>query len=218
MASILDGLDSRRLGSTDWSLRTIFGPSEEPLPLEEVKAHLRVDFSDEDAMIAGYISAARELVEEETDRALVTQTLELGLGGFPNSDRIRIPRGQLQSIDSFKYTDSNGTDHTMVAGTDYIPNQYAEPAEVVLPFSQLWPTVVLNTASPVRVRFTCGYGTADDVPVRAKQAILMLVGDWYVNREDVVIGRTSTVAAKLPNGFDRLITNLRLRNYTPFGR
>jgi hypothetical protein len=30
--------------------------------------------------------------------------------------------------------------------------------------------------------------------------MLMLIGDWYVNREDVVIGRTSTVAAKLPNG------------------
>lgn len=215
MISIFAGMDYQRLGAAVWWSKTIFPPFEEPVTLEEAKAQLRVDFDDEDAMISGYISGARETVEEETGRALITQTLELGLGSFPTSDRIRLPGGTLQSVDSFKYTDSGETEYTLVAGTDYIVNQFIEPAEVVLPFSAIWPVSVLSTASPVRIRFTCGYGSAEDVPVRAKQAILMLVGDWYMNREDVVIGRTSTVATKLPNGFDRLITNLRLRNYTP---
>jgi hypothetical protein len=59
---------------------------------------LRVDFSDEDAMIAGYISAARELVEEETDRALVTQTWSWGSADSPIAIASGFP-GQLQSIE-----------------------------------------------------------------------------------------------------------------------
>lgn len=202
-----------------WYIRVVDPPVGEPLDLDAVKAHLRVDFSDEDAMILGYISAARELIENECSRALMTQTVELGLDDFPcYEDRIRLPRGQLQAIQSFTYTDVDSVTHTMVAGTNYRLNQYSEPAEVVLPFNAVWPSVMLDTAAPVIIRFTCGYVSADDVPVKVKQAMLMLIGDWYVNREDVVIGRTSTVAAKLPNGFDRLTTNLRLRNYTPYGR
>lgn len=201
-----------------WYIRVVDPSSGEPLELDEVKAHLRVDFSDEDTMIAGYISAARELIENECSRALMTQTVELGLDDFPRyEDRIRIPRGNLQSIESFTYRDTEDIEHSLSAGTDYRLNQYAEPAEVVLPWNSVWPSIMLDTAAPVVIRFTCGYGTAAEVPTQAKQAMLMLIGDWYVNREDVVIGRTSTVAAKLPNGVDRLLTNLRLRNYTPYG-
>jgi uncharacterized phiE125 gp8 family phage protein len=203
-----------------WYIRVVDPPEVEPLTLTELKSHLRVDFNDEDTMLSGYITAARELVESECSRALITQTIELGLDDFPIlDDRIRLPRGNLQQIINFTYTDSGQVDHAMTSGTDYILNQYAEPAEVVLPWNQIWPAVVLSTAAPVRIQFTCGYG--DDpgtVPVQAKQAMLMLIGDWYTNREDVVIGRTSTVAAKLPNGVDRLLTNLRLRNYTPYCR
>lgn len=200
-----------------WYIRVVTAPTEEPLTLAEVKSHLRVDFTDEDTLISGYITAARETVEEECSRALVTQTLELGLDDFPIcEDRIRIPRGQLQSIDSFTYVDVDAQTHTMVSGTDYKLNQYAEPAELVLPWNQIWPAVILDTAAPVKIQFTCGYGDASTVPTKAKQAMLMLIGDWYTNREDVVIGRTSTVAAKLPNGVDRLLTTLRLRHYTPF--
>lgn len=202
-----------------WYIRVIDRPTEEPLSLAEVKIHLRVDHTDEDEMLSGYISAARDLVENECSRALMAQTVELGLDDFPRyEDRIRIPRGQLQGIFSFLYTDVDGITHAMNAGTDYKLNQFSEPAEVVLPFNAVWPSVMLDTAAPVRIQFQCGYESAADVPKQAKQAMLMLIGDWYVNREDVVIGRTSTVAAKLPNGVDRLLTNLRLRNYTPYSR
>lgn len=218
-SSILWRLQSETPRPLSWYVRTVTAPATEPISLEAVKIHLRVDFSDEDDMISGYIAAAREVVETECDRALITQTLELGLDGFPRSeDRIRLPKGQLQEVLSFAYTDASQQDTPMTVGTNYLVNQYAEPAEVVLPFSQIWPPIILSTAAPVRIQFRCGYGTADQVPVKAKQAMLMLIGDWYSNREDVVIGRTSTVAAKLPNGVDRLLSNLRLRNYTPFSR
>lgn len=218
-SSILWRLRSASPRPLSWYVRLVTPPEGEPLELAAVKNQLRVDFDDEDDLIGGYISAARELIETECDRALLTQTWELGLDGFPYSeDRIRLPKGRLQEVLSLLYTDTSQQNTPMVAGTDYILNQYAEPAEVVLPFSRIWPPVVLSTAAPVRIQFNCGYGTTSDVPQPIKQAILMLIADWYVNREDVVIARTTAAAVQLPNAVNRLLANYRLRNYTPFNR
>jgi uncharacterized phiE125 gp8 family phage protein len=200
-----------------WYIRVVSGPAEEPLTLAETKLHCRVDYDEEDTLIESEIVAARQQVELDTSRALITQQLELGLDDFPScEDRIRIPRGNLQTIDSFTYLDTALVSHSLVADTDYLVNQYAEPAEVVLPWDHIWPSLVLSTAAPVKIKFTAGWATADDVPRRLKQAMLMLIGDWFNNREDVVIGRTSAVATRLANGYNRLIGTYCIRNYTPY--
>jgi len=49
------------------------GPAVEPVTLEETKAHLRVEFADDDALIAGLIKAARDCAESATNRKLITQ-------------------------------------------------------------------------------------------------------------------------------------------------
>lgn len=201
-----------------WSLRVVTPPAAEPLTLVDVKAQCRIDYTDEDTLLSGYITAARETIERETSRALLTQTFELGLDDFPErSDRIRIPRGQLQSIVSVTYVDTALTSYTMTQGTDFLVNQYAEPAEVVLPFNHVWPQLVLSSSAPVVIQFTAGWADAASVPQGIKQAMLMLIADWYENREDVYVGR-SAAAVSVPNGVDRLLANYRLRYYTPFQR
>lgn len=49
-------------------------PAAEPVSVAE--AHARIDASDEDTLIGSLITAARELVETETARRLITQTLD----------------------------------------------------------------------------------------------------------------------------------------------
>ena len=49
------------------------GPVGEPLSLAEAKSWLRVDGSDEDALIQSLISSARKAVEAATNRLLITQ-------------------------------------------------------------------------------------------------------------------------------------------------
>ncbi|NDA93971.1 MAG: hypothetical protein EBX90_11955, partial [Betaproteobacteria bacterium] len=58
-------------------------PATEPLSLEEVKEHLRIDSSAEDALLQMYIEAARKVCEHNTARALITQTWETTFDRFP---------------------------------------------------------------------------------------------------------------------------------------
>ena len=50
----------------------------EPIALEEAKAHLRVEFSDDDAYISALITAAREYVEAFQNRLIAVRNYEEG--------------------------------------------------------------------------------------------------------------------------------------------
>jgi uncharacterized phiE125 gp8 family phage protein len=54
-------------------------PTIEPVSLAEAKAHLRVTEADDDALIAGYILAARHAAESYIRGALITQTWDYSL-------------------------------------------------------------------------------------------------------------------------------------------
>lgn len=51
-------------------------PSSEPITLTQAKAYLRVDFNDDDQLIADTITRARSLCETITGRAFATQQIE----------------------------------------------------------------------------------------------------------------------------------------------
>jgi len=174
-------------------LRLVTPPAEEPVSLTEAKAHLRVDGSDDDDLITGLVKAARAYIEEHCRRALVTQTWDLELDAWPSGRVIYIPRPRLQSVMSISYTDANGVTAEVSAG-DYIVDSASEPGRVVLRSSANWPVAELQAAAGVVVRFVAGYGAAGDVPQPIKQAMLLLTGHWYENRETIVVG---TVQARL---------------------
>lgn len=50
--------------------------SAEPITISEIKSLLRIDWADDDALIASLISRARALAETVTHRALATQTIQ----------------------------------------------------------------------------------------------------------------------------------------------
>ncbi|WP_096232267.1 head-tail connector protein [Thermoanaerobacterium sp. RBIITD] len=64
------------------NLILIEGPELEPVSLEEAKLHLRVDGTEEDALISALISTAREFCESFTGRSLALQTFEYISGPF----------------------------------------------------------------------------------------------------------------------------------------
>jgi uncharacterized phiE125 gp8 family phage protein len=68
----------------NWHDRATVAPASEPISIAEAKDHLRIDHDDEDDYIDGLIQMAREQVESDCARALMTQTRVLTLDRFPS--------------------------------------------------------------------------------------------------------------------------------------
>jgi uncharacterized phiE125 gp8 family phage protein len=162
-------------------LRLITPPASLPVSLDEALAHLRVDHTDEDAKISALIQAATDHLDGWSGilgRALMTQTWELVLPGFPGAG-IEIPLGPVQSVTSVTYVDPAGQAQ-VVSASDYYVSARSTGA-VVAPLTP-WPGA-LDRVDAVAVRFVAGFGNAASVPAPIKAAILLMVGDFYRNTE-----------------------------------
>lgn len=155
--------------------RVTVPPAFEPVTLDEAQAHLRSnDDVTENGTITALITAAREYCEAVTRRALAVQTIEAYPERF--SQRIELPMPPLQSVESVKYTDSAGIEHT-VADTDYI----VDTVSGFIYFASL-PCFMPYPINPIKITYIAGYETT---PQSVKQAMLLLIGHWYINREAV---------------------------------
>ncbi len=189
----------------------------EPVSAAEFKAHSRITATDEDDDIALKLTAARVWVENELGRALITSRWELHLASWPTKSYIELPLGNLQSVQSVVYTDSDGVDHTMPA-TDYKITRYYTSGEsdvkggrLHLGYDKSWPSETLDVGEPIVVTFTCGWATAADVPATIKAAIMLLAGHWYEHREAVVIGENVTIESKaMELALDALLAPYRI--------
>lgn len=179
------------------ALKVITPPAAEPVTLTEAKAHLRAGDS-EDTLITSLIKAAREYCEGFQNRAYITQTLELTFDAWP-SFPLDVPRPPLASVTSIKYFDTANVEATFAA-TEYFVDTDSEPGRIVLAYGKSLPTTTLRPANAVKIRYVAGHpagGTeqtpepAANVPMKVKQAMLLLIGFWYDNREAVVTGSIS---------------------------
>lgn len=165
------------------SLVTITPPASEPVTLSEAMVHLRIDAPadgphPEAMLIETLISAARAHVEAETNRALITQTLEARWDAW--RDVLELPRAPVQSVTSVTYVDEAGATQTL-AGSAYRADVAGLVARVTPAFDTAWPAARAVTGA-VAVRFVAGYGAASAVPAPLRAAMLLLIGHLYENR------------------------------------
>ncbi|HEX3653731.1 MAG TPA: head-tail connector protein [Rhizomicrobium sp.] len=163
------------------SLQLITPPVVEPVTLADAKLHLKVDTSDDDALITQLITAARARAEWHTGRPLNTQSWILWLDGWPQCGIIEIPLPPLQSVTSvtvYALDDSA----TVLDPATYQVDAASAPARLTLKSTVLPPTN-LRAINSVAIAFTAGYGDdADDVPAGFRAAILELIAFLYEPR------------------------------------
>ena len=132
-------------------------PKVEPLSLEEVKLHLRNnpgDTSEDKDIIAPLISAAREYCENYCGKSFAEQSIT----AYPEvSGTVTLPRGPVISVDSVT-VDGEAVEYTADVRRG---------------------TVTVNKPGAV-ITYTAGY---EEVPYLVRQAMLLLIGHWYANRE-----------------------------------
>jgi len=170
------------------SILLITPPAVEPITLAEAK--LQCGFgpmqdSDRAASqtlndkLRGFILAARQAIENETQRVFITQRWQLVLDGFPGRSiryentgypEIRLPKPPFQSVDFFKYIDTAGVLQNLALDASYGTNPAAptwayqlergsetQPGRLLSSYPRIFPPTRLVPGN-VMVRFRCGYG------------------------------------------------------------
>jgi uncharacterized phiE125 gp8 family phage protein len=165
------------------SLQLTTPPAVEPVTLDDAKAHLRVDTTDDDALITSLISAARARAEWHTGRAFVTQSWVLWLDGWPHGNCVEIPLPPLQAVTSLT-TYASDDAATVLDASLFQIDTASSPARVTLKS----PAVIANTRklNAIAIAFDAGYGdAAADVPQAIRTAILEMIAELYTNRGDL---------------------------------
>ena len=180
-------------------------PTTQPLSLDTAKAHLRVDDSDSDALISAYVASAGAFAEQVTGLRLATQTLKLRAWGFEDCT-FRLPAAPIQSISSITYLDQTGATQTLDASI-YVTDLNGIHPTISRAYNKTWPAHLVQMGS-VTITVVCGYADGA-VPTPIKQTMLLMVGDWFKNRETSEEGR---VTATEMVAVDALLANFR-RSY-----
>jgi uncharacterized phiE125 gp8 family phage protein len=156
-------------------------PAIEPIGLDEVKAHSRIDLDEDDLLIQRQILSVRQMVERIYDIAIITQTWTMYLDWLPN-DCIEIFKRPVQSVTSVKYTDAAGLTQT-IANDLYMVDLNSRPPRIVKVQEASWPYVQPRPAA-VAVEFVAGYGDKrQDVAPNLINYLLIKTADFYENRE-----------------------------------
>lgn len=172
-------------------------PSVEPVSVAEARLHSRITQTDEDSLVAIWISAARRYCEQYLQRALCPHIYRADLPGW--FDFIDLPYKPIAEIRSVNYYDTSSPS-VLTALFD----STSSPLVTTEVFDVIQGNIVRNTGQTfpdvyprldaVQITYQAGYGSSPitAIPQSIKQAMLLLIGDCAVNREAVISGTIVT--------------------------
>ena len=172
------------------------------LSLADAKTWLRVDSSDEDALITSLIDVAVGAVQSYIGQALVEiDTFLFGLPYF--SDEV-LPVGPLNTINSITYYDQGDNLQTLASHLYWVDLGHVTQPHLF--FRQPLPDVYDYRAQPVIISASVGYA-ANSIPPAVLHAVRLLLSQYYDIRENFVVG--TIVSAEMPNGIKSLLSPYR---------
>lgn len=166
------------------------------ITLDEAKLHLRVDGSEEDALIEQLVMGAQMAAERIMGRAILPQTWRLSLDAFPVDDTsvITLLRPPVKSISGIQYVAESGDLVTLDPGRYKLYPDSDLFGLIGMASGATWPKAAKQPQS-VKIDFVAGYDAPDQVPELIKSWMKLRIGTLYEQREDEVLQRGG--AAKL---------------------
>lgn len=166
----------------------------------DIKGHLRADSDDDQTLVEGYIAAATSWLDAPNGwlgRAIGQQTLKVTLPDFGTLDCAPLPFGPVTGSVTIVYFDGAGQEQTLApTGYQVVGGDSIAPAA-----GNSWPTAA-DRPDAISITYGVGY---EQVPPAILQAIMLLVGHWYANRETV--GPNTNIA--LPFAVEALLSTFR---------
>lgn len=173
-------------GISVFTRRTV-DPATQPLDLEYLTEQVlrSVNGDAEDDVVKAYLIAATQMAEDDTQRALVPQTWETVLSGFPAGQVIKLDRPPLIAVSTIDYYDTANELQTLTgspAEFDVLPSGAYSKAEIRPLDGTSFPSTYARPDA-VTVTYRAGYESASN-PVYSliKVGIGLMVGELYKQR------------------------------------
>lgn len=193
----------------------IIDATSEPVSLADAQAWLRVDSQDDATEITTLITTARQIVEDFTGRALLTQTWRLVASEWPEGrfagveNVVQLPRSPLASVTSVKYYPENGGAQATFASSNYHVVTALTPGAIVIADGASWPDLAVRPDA-VEVNFTAGEASAATVPAGLRHAVLLVLAHLYELRSPVNVGN---IVNELPFSLRHLLESHRVEGW-----
>lgn len=166
-------------GNRQFSVITV--PTIEPVTTTELKLFGRIDGTDEDTLIGGFITAARFACEEYLGRALIKQKIRMYLDYWPGIE-IELPRPPLISVEGV-YTVDEDDALTLYDSTNYFVVDTLDPAKLVIKNGSTPPSNTNRYTAGYIIDFWAGYGTAStDIPAIILEGLKLWTMQIYEQR------------------------------------
>lgn len=157
-------------------------PPGEPVTLAELRAQSHIDDGADDALLLGYLIAARQAAEAFMGRPIQPTVMTGTAEDWPDSAGFKLDAPVI-SVDQVTYTDASGA---VVPWTGYLLRNAPGGPKVLRPATGAnWPT--LGTDPVITITIMAGW-TIDLLPEPVRVAILQMAAHWYSVREVVNIG------------------------------
>ena len=183
-------------------LKLTLEPQAEPLTLDEAKAHLRLDTTDDDDLIRALIRTARTMCEAFTGRALIHQGYSLFLDHWPQGDigmswsivcdgneitkfpmEVELPKPPLTTVTKINIFDANDV-ASIFSPASYYTDTASIPGRITLRDGAPIPTPG-RTRNGIEIQYTAGYGvSSSSLPAPLVHGIKLLLAALYENRGD----------------------------------
>lgn len=189
-------------GEDETEVFLLFIGQDEPVTLSDAKRQVRMAEDDsEDTYIASLIAPARAYCERYSGHVFVERSVTETFTRW--GDYLLLSRRPVISVDAVSYidTDGNEQDYTGLVTT-------GDPVRIYPPVGESFPG--LADAGTITVTYTAGYpdnSTAEE-PLLARQAMLLLIGHWFENRESV-IANDRAAAVEVPQTVNDILDNIR---------
>jgi uncharacterized phiE125 gp8 family phage protein len=187
-------------------VRTVV-PTERPVSVDELRAHLALETPEYDTRLGDLLDAALGRFDGPAGvlgRVLVTQTWKLYFDTAFPCYRIGLPLPPLQTVSSIQYVDNDGVTQT-VSSSDYQVLD-GNTAAIVPAYGKAWPATRVQPRAVI-ITFVAGFGAASAVPAPLKAALKMLAGFLFNNTGDFA------GADALPPAVSALIAPYRMRSF-----
>lgn len=190
--------------------RLVTAPASEPvlLPAARAQCSIHEDDTSYDTKLQQAIYGARYQFEKDCPNIqLISATWCLDLDDWPLYNKRRnchilLHKEPLIAISYIKYYPNGETELSEYSSENYDSDLFSYPGRILI--NGDFPDLNQDKLNNVQITFTCGYATADKIPGDIISALLLLIGHFFENPQQVMTG---TQVNELPFGYKQIVSN-----------